>query len=407
MGNRSEEQAGQLLDDFLTMLHRHQNPDASAFIARCPENERASLESALIAATVVYINANPVESVSEKTVQKTLKRISELKTIRERIRSAYDVMVQTPPRLTSDPLMAMTAALQIPAHIVENALTQSRQVMAQTSTTWHRGSTTSGNRKTPDSMRRRFDATYAEQAEILITRAGIESLPVDLAVVSRYLNVLVEDSPLEEGLDGCLITDGQIGGILISTLVQNAKRRRFTWAHELGHYVLHKHVRLWKDHARDVGSPFAQEAEADANAFASGLLMPRSLLQNDISSKEPSFAIVDMITKACDVSFVAAALRLVKVSDWPCALVSVRSGKVEWYMGSDEFEWFIQPERTVHPSSTAAVVTDVSHASKDGLVLPARMWVGDAADEEAEIYEQSRRIGDRVYSLLHLVSAVL
>lgn len=51
---------------------------------------------------------------------------------------------------------------------------------------------------------------------------------------------------------------------------KTSERCRFDAAHELGHLVMHKH-----------GSPQGQDAEREANAFASGFLMPRkSVLAN-------------------------------------------------------------------------------------------------------------------------------
>lgn len=51
---------------------------------------------------------------------------------------------------------------------------------------------------------------------------------------------------------------------------KTAERCRFDAAHELGHLVMHRH-----------GAPHGQEAEREANAFASALLMPRrSVLAN-------------------------------------------------------------------------------------------------------------------------------
>jgi Zn-dependent peptidase ImmA (M78 family) len=70
-------------------------------------------------------------------------------------------------------------------------------------------------------------------------------------------------------------------------------RQRFTLAHELGHYFLHKSangglhvddrdffVRFRNDHSAD-GS---DKDEREANAFAAELLMPRTFLQNDIAN---------------------------------------------------------------------------------------------------------------------------
>ncbi len=62
---------------------------------------------------------------------------------------------------------------------------------------------------------------------------------------------------------------GDIPFVFLNTK-KTAERCRFDAAHELGHLVMHRH-----------GAPQGQEAEKEANAFASAFLMPRrSVLAN-------------------------------------------------------------------------------------------------------------------------------
>src|SRR5438094_162699 len=56
---------------------------------------------------------------------------------------------------------------------------------------------------------------------------------------------------------------------------KSCERSRFDAAHELGHLVLHRH-----------GVPQGQQAEAEANAFASAFLMPRA----SVLAMAPRFA---------------------------------------------------------------------------------------------------------------------
>jgi Zn-dependent peptidase ImmA (M78 family)/transcriptional regulator with XRE-family HTH domain len=88
---------------------------------------------------------------------------------------------------------------------------------------------------------------------------------------------------------------------------KSAERSRYDAAHELAHLVMHKHA-----------APNGQDAELQANAFASAFLMPRQ----SVVSHAPRLATVDgliQLKKIWNVSVVALARRLHDigiVTDW-------------------------------------------------------------------------------------------
>ena len=88
---------------------------------------------------------------------------------------------------------------------------------------------------------------------------------------------------------------------------KSAERSRFDAAHELGHLVLHRH-----------GGPTGQEAEAEANAFASALLMPASSVYGTVRWAVGVTQLIKL-KKKWNVSAAALAYRLWKLkllSDW-------------------------------------------------------------------------------------------
>lgn len=85
--------------------------------------------------------------------------------------------------------------------------------------------------------------------------------------------------------------------VFLNTM-KSAEHSRFDAAHELGHLVMHRH-----------GAPQGQEAERDANSFASAFLMPRA----SILTQAPRLATVDHLVKLkkyWTVSVAALAYRL-------------------------------------------------------------------------------------------------
>ena len=61
---------------------------------------------------------------------------------------------------------------------------------------------------------------------------------------------------------------------------QGINRCRFTLAHELGHIVLNHKIRKWTEYSNYIGTNPDQPLEEEANAFASGFLMPGDWLRH-------------------------------------------------------------------------------------------------------------------------------
>lgn len=110
-------------------------------------------------------------------------------------------------------------------------------------------------------------------------------VPIDVDAIAEFLKVRVEeDASLE--LDD---TVGQIGfkgdqAVVSINPVQNSyePRRRFTLAHELGHFCLHADkIQLgFKDSKKTMSRSLSywDAKESEANTFAAQLLMPKELL---------------------------------------------------------------------------------------------------------------------------------
>ena len=124
-----------------------------------------------------------------------------------------------------------------------------------------------------------------EKAYKLLERSGAVSMPVSLDKVADYLGLAIVEKPLEEEFSGFL-------AVKEKTIVINAQhsrvRRRFTTAHEIGHYFLHRKSQqdtpVFIDrtvyYRRQNLDDADRRIELEANGFAAGLLMPRDLLES-------------------------------------------------------------------------------------------------------------------------------
>lgn len=111
-----------------------------------------------------------------------------------------------------------------------------------------------------------------------------KTIPVDIVGIAKVLGLEVwESKSLPEGIAGKLFRDEKNGGASRYSVVARSEdplvRKRFTVAHEIAHYLLHRH--LFRGELIDDAlyrSTLSSAIEAEANAFAADLLMPWHLL---------------------------------------------------------------------------------------------------------------------------------
>ncbi|MEL6645586.1 MAG: ImmA/IrrE family metallo-endopeptidase [Pseudomonadota bacterium] len=144
-----------------------------------------------------------------------------------------------------------------------------------------------------------------------ILETSTSDYPTDLIAVSEALGVPIYSTALAEGVSGVLVRDsGSPSGFVIHVdKDEPAARQRFTAAHELGHFVLHKH--LIGDRVEDNyllrSEGLSNAVEAEANRFAADLLMPRAQIAR---AMEAGITGADALADAFGVSLTAMSIRL-------------------------------------------------------------------------------------------------
>jgi hypothetical protein len=153
----------------------------------------------------------------------------------------------------------------------------------------------------------------------VLRRAGQAKPPVDLVQVSRlWTNLNVSTEPL--GREGYLVDLGAKGAELIVNSQDSATRRRFTIAHELGHWMLKQltgSVGRGRKAAPDLMS------ERWCNDFASALLMPSSWVIEDLRRNRMSGLPDSVLSlpKKYEVSSEAFKIRVSSVT--PVSIVEI------------------------------------------------------------------------------------
>jgi Zn-dependent peptidase ImmA (M78 family) len=113
-------------------------------------------------------------------------------------------------------------------------------------------------------------------------------------------------------------------------------RTRFSISHELGHYYLaaHRAFLMRTGMAHPSSSELRNNAlvEREADAFASGVLLPTHLFEPVVNEgdKELTAYRVQKMAEDFQVSYLAAVVRAVRLSRCPCGVVGIRDAKQAW-----------------------------------------------------------------------------
>lgn len=158
--------------------------------------------------------------------------------------------------------------------------------------------------------------------------------PVDVEAIARSLAEVSEKRFPVEDVDG-LCLDLKKPGIRPKVWINMARsyhRKRFTFAHEIGHIVIPWHTGAIVDDldAGDSDRDEYRRIESQANRFAAELLMPRAWAADICKRAEHLRDAMHAIQKIADVSYHAAALRTAQVGPSGYLLAAVREGLVEW-----------------------------------------------------------------------------
>jgi len=125
----------------------------------------------------------------------------------------------------------------------------------------------------------------------ILNEIGINQLPIPVEEIAIRRGLQIKPYDLGENISGVLVINEGIGTIGYNPTESNV-RKRFTIAHELGHYELHKHeMGLFIDKQfvvefRNQNSSTGEiRKEQEANAFAASLLMPEKFLLKEIRNR--------------------------------------------------------------------------------------------------------------------------
>lgn len=173
------------------------------------------------------------------------------------------------------------------------------------------------------------------EGERVVREFGITTLPVDPFEVADRRGILVEAKPASvEGVSGMLIRLGEEYAIAYATHIDNEGFKRFSVAHELGHYFLAGHIdALFTDgdvHESHAGFVTQNPFELEADHFAARFLMPDFLVSPELQRFGDGMEAVEGLASACVTSLTASAIRYASLATIPVAMIMSAGDSVDY-----------------------------------------------------------------------------
>lgn len=235
----------------------------------------------------------------------------------------------------------------------------------------------------------------------------VKSVALELSHVRQGDPPIVAVDPLDiDGIEGVLARHPtrkkwKIG---YNSTIRSPGRIRFTLAHEFGHYVLHREMRDAFECSTDNMHEWdKRDIEAEANVFASYLLMPLDDFRAQIGGQPPS---IDMLRHCSDrygVSLMAAALKWTEVASKRAVVVAARDGFVLWARSNPgayrSGVYLASKKRTISVPSTSLI-----HRAKPGegpitSRLKANQWFPQEPNDVELVEHAFAMDGDYPYTL--------
>jgi Zn-dependent peptidase ImmA (M78 family) len=208
-------------------------------------------------------------------------------------------------------------------------------------------------------------------------------IPVPLERIACAVGITDLIPQTTSSFEGVLVTDDakSIGSIAYNE-ASRPERRRFTIAHEIGHFLIPWHDASAQCAIADMGVLRSQDTrkskEAEANRFAAALLTPATLFTRDVQRLgAPETEHILALATKYRVSKEMAARRYTELSGHACAVIFSHRAVVRYCVKSRDCPFLdVSKGNPLPPGSLSArVLTEPGHLSEWTETSPT-IWFG-------------------------------
>lgn len=227
--------------------------------------------------------------------------------------------------------------------------------------------------------------------EILFELGVTSPADIDLPVIAYHLGATIKYSKLE-GCEARIIGVGENAIIRVHSGA-HPRRKRFSIAHELGHWQLHRGLNLVCGDKAFRPDQAQRGAEAAANSFAGKLLLPTYLLE-PIARKHSKFDFqtIGQIADEFDTSLTATAIRILETRLAPLMLISYSQLCRKWWKKSIDLRDDLVAPTEPHPETNAFKLLHTrGYKPSSSRLVDARLWFPRYDLDGVKILEDSIR----------------
>lgn len=247
-------------------------------------------------------------------------------------------------------------------------------------------------------------------ADRILIDLGIEdSSEIDLEAIAYTQGATVK----YKKLSGC---DAKIVGFNDKAIITinedtSEERRRFSLAHELGHWHHHR-GRSFICRTSDIDNPSRTsllDPELVADKFAANLMMPWFLFSPAVKSHaKASFEVIDALSKKFRSSLSSTAIRYVDSDEYPLMLACYDGDRLSWSAKSKRAgeRWWLH--RQLDKSTNAYDLAVGKSARRDWVKIEADAWFSNNNAGRFEVKEQSIRwVSGKILVLIMLAPEMI
>jgi Zn-dependent peptidase ImmA (M78 family) len=232
---------------------------------------------------------------------------------------------------------------------------------------------------------------YKSPSKILDELGITEPCEIQIEAIAQYCGALV----LYEHLEGCAARILGNGNEAIITVDDRSplERRRFSAAHELGHWMRDRdkiRFSCTEQAMQSEWGPF--NAEHGATQYAADLLLPKSMFIPAAKNKPLTLASAAELGGIFRTSLTATAIHLLRYGSFPGMLIYIENGKRKWFIRGEDVPECLWPHDFPLAATYAADLINREHQISFPAAIQADGWINHLRSQWYEVVEHSVRV---------------
>ena len=218
----------------------------------------------------------------------------------------------------------------------------------------------------------------------LLQELGINKIPINPLKIIENLKIPTMENNFKS-IEGFSIFDphGDKSCIGINSNIRDLGRKKFTYAHELGHFCLdaflNENTKSCQKNDISYRSKGLDPIEINANIFASHLLLPEFLIKDKIRNLDPDWKKISELSQITETSLITMTNRFIEITEYSCLLVVISQDKrIKYFKKSKNCSLYLDMDSRILSSASYAYKScDIKSIPDDFECVPANIWLSD------------------------------